>query len=662
MLYFKRLVVTLSVALLFGLTTNSLMAAVPAAINYQGFLTNPTTGAPLNTAATPLTITFNVWDAVTAGNLIYSEKQSVTFTNGVFNVQIGTGTVQTPPNVAFTNVAFDKPYWLEIVVGAETLTPRQPLLTSPYAMRAVVAEAISPGATVGSNSTVACDAAHAGGLRWNAVAVMLEVCDGSAWKWLVPVTPTYSIGGAVSGLNGTVVLQNNSGNNLSVSTNGSFTFSSLQQSASPYNVTVLTQPANQTCTLSGGTGNVASANVTNVAVVCGALIPKTVATSSGDGQTGVAGTSLANPFAVLVTDGTGRPIQGVTVNWVASTGGGNVGSATSVTNASGIASQIATLGTAGGTNTFTATVTGLSPITFSATAAKVIAISSGNGQTLVAGASNPIAVLVTDGAGKGVPGILVSWAVTSSSGVLSQPTSITNANGIATASIASTIAGNVTCTATVAGLTGSPVMFTLTVGPSFPALILAGSGVNVAAGLPMPMSVVVRDQYYNVVPGVTVNWAASAGGGSVGSPTSVTNSTGTATQLAIPPTVAGTYTYTATVAGLTPAPLPVIVVAGPGTNMIYSSGAGQTGTAGTILANPLAVRMTDFYGNVVQGEQVTWSATTGGGSVNSSTSLTDATGTATMAASLGSVPGINTYTASVQGLMGVSVVFSATGN
>ena len=78
---------------------------------------------------------------------------------------------------------------------------------------------------------------------------------------------TYSIGGTLSGLAGTLVLQNNAGDDLSLSANGSFAFATPLPYNSAYNVTVLTQPAGQTCTVTSGNGT-ATANVTNVAVSC----------------------------------------------------------------------------------------------------------------------------------------------------------------------------------------------------------------------------------------------------------------------------------------------------------------------------------------------------------------------------------------------------------
>ena len=85
-------------------------------------------------------------------------------------------------------------------------------------------------------------------------------------------TTTYTMGGTVSGLSGTgLVLQNNSSNNLPVSANGSFTFTTAIASGGAYNVTVFSQPSNpaQTCGVTaGGSGTVASANVTSVVVTC----------------------------------------------------------------------------------------------------------------------------------------------------------------------------------------------------------------------------------------------------------------------------------------------------------------------------------------------------------------------------------------------------------
>src|SRR5207237_1422033 len=91
----------------------------------------------------------------------------------------------------------------------------------------------------------------------------------------IAATPTYSVGGTVSGLSGTVVLQDNGGDNLSVAANGSFTFATKLASGSAYSVTVLTQPSGQTCAVTAGTGTIASANVTSVAVACSTNPPVT---------------------------------------------------------------------------------------------------------------------------------------------------------------------------------------------------------------------------------------------------------------------------------------------------------------------------------------------------------------------------------------------------
>jgi hypothetical protein len=88
---------------------------------------------------------------------------------------------------------------------------------------------------------------------------------------VVCTTDKFTIGGAVSGLAGTIVLQNNSADNLTLSANGNFSFPTLLADGSAYRVTIATQPAGQLCSVASGTGSIASSNVTAVAVTCVAL-------------------------------------------------------------------------------------------------------------------------------------------------------------------------------------------------------------------------------------------------------------------------------------------------------------------------------------------------------------------------------------------------------
>ena len=100
-----------------------------------------------------------------------------------------------------------------------------------------------------------------------------------------------TLGGTVSGLlaGATLVLQNNAGNDLTVGSNGGFTFTSGVAVGSAYAVTVKTQPAGQTCTVAAGAGT-ANSSVSAVAVACaGAVsdIAQGVAGLTGDWLQGV---------------------------------------------------------------------------------------------------------------------------------------------------------------------------------------------------------------------------------------------------------------------------------------------------------------------------------------------------------------------------------------
>lgn len=84
-------------------------------------------------------------------------------------------------------------------------------------------------------------------------------------------TQSFTVGGSVSGFAGTgLVLQNNGGNNLPISADGTFTFSTSLLDGSAYNVTVSTQPTgtSKACSVFQGSGTVSNGNVTNVSITC----------------------------------------------------------------------------------------------------------------------------------------------------------------------------------------------------------------------------------------------------------------------------------------------------------------------------------------------------------------------------------------------------------
>jgi len=81
----------------------------------------------------------------------------------------------------------------------------------------------------------------------------------------------YIVGGTVTGVVGSgLVLQDNSGSDLSVASNGGFAFSDRLANDDAYSVTVRTQPTDpaQTCTVRNGSGTIDKADVNSVLVSC----------------------------------------------------------------------------------------------------------------------------------------------------------------------------------------------------------------------------------------------------------------------------------------------------------------------------------------------------------------------------------------------------------
>ena len=106
--------------------------------------------------------------------------------------------------------------------------------------------------------------------RWLALALISGLafvgCGGSTDF----NSSAFNVGGTVSGLNNSTSVRltyGNSANTVTVAQNGSFQFPQSLPFNTSYAVTVATQPTNQTCIVTNGSGN-ARATVTNITVSC----------------------------------------------------------------------------------------------------------------------------------------------------------------------------------------------------------------------------------------------------------------------------------------------------------------------------------------------------------------------------------------------------------
>jgi len=107
-------------------------------------------------------------------------------------------------------------------------------------------------------------------------------------------TNSYTVGGTVTGLNGSgLVLRNNGGDDLTIDADGSFQFPQPVASGADYTVTVSSQPPGQICTVNDGTGTVGNTEVTDVQVSCAVESHYVGGTLSG----------LANASLVLQNNG-----------------------------------------------------------------------------------------------------------------------------------------------------------------------------------------------------------------------------------------------------------------------------------------------------------------------------------------------------------------------
>ena len=374
--------------------------------------------------------------------------------------------------------------------------------------------------------------------------------------------------------------------------------------------------------------------------------------------------------------------SGLSVTFSKAGSGGALGTPNpATTGATGAATITFTTGTTQGT-AYTVTATSTSPSTRTGTSPTIttaaavptrMVLNAGNGQsaTVNTAVATAPSVIVYDTYNNPVSNVVVTFAVTGGGGSITTTSATTNASGIAAVGswTLGTTAGANTLTASVTGLTGSPVTFTATgTAGAATKYVVTSNTYSPVAGATITLTAQLADQYNNPVAtsGIAVTWSRTGTGGRFGSTRTSTNASGIATTTYRTSRTAGrAYTFTArstSPSTRTGTSATVTTVAGTPTQMALYAGNNQTATAGTAVATAPSVRVRDANNNNCPGVVVTFAVTAGGGTITTASATTSTSGVATCGGwTLGTTVGTITLTATRTGVTGSPVTFTATG-
>ncbi|MGY4535604.1 protocatechuate 3,4-dioxygenase beta subunit, partial [Pseudomonas sp. TE3786] len=372
-----------------------------------------------------------------------------------------------------------------------------------------------------------------------------------------------------------------------------------------------------------------------------AVAAATVTTTASPTSIVANGTSTS-AISAAAKDAQGNPVPGVTVNWT--TTAGTLDKTSSVTDANGVATVELTSPTTTGKATVEANSGGghsSTEVTFVAgPAAGVTGMSTSLRSIAADGTStSTISAVVMDTKGNPVPGATIDWTTTG--GTLDKTSSVTDANGVASAVLtSSTTPGTATVTATSGTAHGSAVVTFVAVAAATVTTTASPTSIVANGTSTSAISAVAKDAQGNPVVGVTVNWTTT--GGTLDKTSSVTDANGVATVELTSPTTTGKATVEANSGG-GHSSTEVTFVAGPAAGVTGMSTSLRSIAADGTSTSTISAVVMDTKGNPVPGATVDW--TTTGGTLDKTSSVTDANGVASAVLTSSTTPGTATVTA-----------------
>ncbi len=154
---------------------------------------------------------------------------------------------------------------LQLQNGSETLAVAA--AATAFTFTTELADSAAYAVTVSTQPTGQTCSVTGGDNNLGAGTIAAADVTSVAVSCVTNAVPTHTVSGTVSGLTGSVTLQNNGGDDITKTTNDGFTFAA-QVEGTDYAVTVSSQPAGQTCTVTNGSGTNITADVANVSVAC----------------------------------------------------------------------------------------------------------------------------------------------------------------------------------------------------------------------------------------------------------------------------------------------------------------------------------------------------------------------------------------------------------
>jgi Bacterial Ig-like domain (group 1)/Invasin, domain 3 len=259
-------------------------------------------------------------------------------------------------------------------------------------------------------------------------------------------------------------------------------------------------------------------------------------------------------------------------------------------------------------------------------------VAAAPGSIVAGGSGSTITVTAKDGSGNPISGATVVLAATGTGNTLTQPAGPTNASGVATGTLTSTVAEPKTVSATIntVAITQQP---SVTVAPAAAAaLAFTTQPSNTQANAPIAPAVVVeiRDPYGNRVNSsanvsMTIGTNPSSGNLTGNSPQAAVAGVATFSALAIDQTGNG-YTLSASSTGLTSATSAGFNITAPAPSAALSTVVAGTPSFTAGGASAITVTVKDGLGNPLSGVSVTLSSSVAGDVVTQPATATDGSG------------------------------------